>query len=258
MTLQEALESLTVAQLKQRLAQMPAAGGSSTRKDSLIATINGYLLSDALSALVGRLSELDTDAVAETVHNWHGQFDAVGFQAKYGRLPSHFTRDPYDFFGRRAAAPLPSLLQVLFYDKRIPDDLATHLARLLPAPPELRVPTLDDDQLPQSAGARMTARIRAQDTVARTGGDEFMLILPDLKAPEDAAKIAAKLVNGFSAGFELQGSLLTVTASVGVGLYPDDGVQDDALIEQADRAMYHAKRLGRSGYQLAGETLPVG
>jgi len=149
MTLQEALESLTVAQLKQRLAQMPAAGGSSTRKDSLIATISGYLLSDALSALVARLSDLETDAVAEAVHNWHGQFDAVGFQAKYGRLPSHFTRDPYDYFGRRPAAPLPSLLQVLFYNKRIPDDLASRLARLLPAPRELRVPTLDDDQLPQ-------------------------------------------------------------------------------------------------------------
>jgi hypothetical protein len=147
MTLQETLESFTVAELKQRRAQIPAAGGS-TRKDSLIATIRGYLFSDALVTVVARLSELESSAVAEAVHNWQGEFDGVAFKAKYGALPDHFTRDRYAWYSRAAAAP-PSALELLFYNGRIPDDLAARLAELLPKPPALQIATLDDEQLPE-------------------------------------------------------------------------------------------------------------
>jgi hypothetical protein len=147
MTLQQILESYTVAELKQRRARIPAAGGS-TRKDSLIAAIRDYLFSEALATLVARLSELESRAVAETVHNWQGQFDAVGFKAKYGALPEHFTRDPYAWYSR-AAAPQPSALELLFYNRQIPDDLAARLAELLPKPPPLRIATLDNEQLPE-------------------------------------------------------------------------------------------------------------
>jgi len=148
MTLQEILASLTVAELKQRRAQCPAAGGS-TRKDDLIAAVSGHLLSDALATVVARLSELESRAVAEAVHNWQGELNAVAFKAKYGALPGHFTRDPYAWYSRHGAAAPPSALELLFYSGRIPDDLAARLAGLLPQPPALRIATLDDEQLPE-------------------------------------------------------------------------------------------------------------
>jgi len=146
--LKEALESLTVAELKQRCAQLPDVR-CGTRKDSLIAAISGYLLSDALAAHVARLSELERSAVAEAVHKWGGHLDAVGFKAKYGSLPSFFTRDPYDWYSRRMESKQPSGLEVLFYSRAIPPDLAARLAPLVPEPAALQVATLDDEELPE-------------------------------------------------------------------------------------------------------------
>lgn len=107
------------------------------------------------------------------------------------------------------------------------------------------------DQLLRTASQRLRGQLRSEDTIARVGGDEFMLICPDLQAAEDAAKVAAKLVNALAAPFELDGHAASVSASIGIALFPDHGQQDKALIEQADRAMYRAKALGRSGYQFA-------
>jgi hypothetical protein len=149
MMLQEVLESLTVAELKKRLSQVPVAGRSS-RKDDLVAAIGGYLLSDALAGVVERLSEVERNAVAEAVHNWDGCYRAVGFEAKYGSQPRHFTRDPYDWYSRRSEPEPPSALELLFYSLRIPPDLAARLAPLVPKPPALRIATLDDEELPET------------------------------------------------------------------------------------------------------------
>ncbi len=148
MTLQETLESLTVAELKLRCAQIPDLR-CGTRKDSLVTAIKGYLLSDTLAAPVARLSELEHSAVAEAVHNWDGDFRAVGFEAKYGSLPSFFTRDPYDWYSRRAEPKQPSALELIFFNGLIPADLAARLAQLVPEPAALRIATLDDEQLPE-------------------------------------------------------------------------------------------------------------
>jgi diguanylate cyclase (GGDEF)-like protein len=107
------------------------------------------------------------------------------------------------------------------------------------------------DKLLQAASRRMLDLVRGHDTIARIGGDEFMIILPDLRVAEDAGRVAAKLVSGFTRPFEIEGASLSVTASVGIAVYPDHGTQDQVLIEQADRAMYQAKGLGRSSYELA-------
>jgi len=111
------------------------------------------------------------------------------------------------------------------------------------------------DQLLRSASQRMHRLLRSQDTVARVGGDEFILICPDLNSARDAASVAAKLVNALAEPFALDGNSVLISASIGIALFPDHGQQGKALIEQADRAMYRAKELGRSGYQLAGEPL---
>ncbi|NEV60417.1 diguanylate cyclase domain-containing protein [Thiorhodococcus minor] len=113
------------------------------------------------------------------------------------------------------------------------------------------------DQLLREASQRMRAQIRGQDILARTGGDEFMLILPDLHAEEGAIRVAAKLVDAFAAPFALSGTSAHVTASIGIALYPDQGLAGKVLIENADRAMYEAKHRGRSGYWFAHD-LPSG
>jgi len=148
MTLKEVLESLTIAELKPRRAQIPVTGPA-TRKADLVAAISGYLLSDTLTTPVAQLSELETSAIAEAVHNWDGYFDAVRFKAKYGALPSHFTRVRYDYFSSHKEPAQPSALALLFYGRLIPKDLAARLAQLVARPVELRIATLDDDQLPE-------------------------------------------------------------------------------------------------------------
>ena len=107
------------------------------------------MLSDALATPVAQLSELECSAVAVAVHNWDGYFDAVRFKAKYGALPSHFTRNRYDYFSRRKEPVQPSALELLFYGKLVPEDLAARLAQLVARPAALRIATLSDEQLPE-------------------------------------------------------------------------------------------------------------
>ena len=159
MTLKEALRSLTVIELKQRCGQIPGLRTGNI-KDSLVNGLAGYLLSDALATLVAGLTELERNAIAETVHNWDGRFSAVAFKAKYEALPSFFTYDPYDWLSRRGKDSQPSALKLLFYSNTIPTDLAARLAPLVPEPPPMRIATLDDEQLPETI------------TLTRFGGDE--------------------------------------------------------------------------------------
>ena len=97
---------------------------------------------------------------------------------------------------------------------------------------------------------RLSAELREGDTVARFGGDEFMLILPDLKVIEDAIQVAQKIVDSFCKPFLVDTHQLVVTTSIGIAVYPDDGTDDDILLRNADIAMYQAKQAGRARYQL--------
>ncbi len=106
------------------------------------------------------------------------------------------------------------------------------------------------DQLLQAVGERLTGLVRKNDTVARMGGDEFVLMLPEITKPEDVAMVAEKIVEGFRTLFVLDGHELLVTTSIGIALYPDDGEEGDALMKSADIAMYRAKQQGRNNYQI--------
>lgn len=97
---------------------------------------------------------------------------------------------------------------------------------------------------------RLSAELREGDTVARFGGDEFMLILPDLKATEDAIQVAQKIVDCFCKPFLVDAHQLVVTTSIGIAVYPQDGTDEGILLKNADIAMYQAKQAGRSRYQL--------
>ncbi|MFM2065923.1 MAG: hypothetical protein RLZZ584_832 [Pseudomonadota bacterium] len=102
------------------------------------------------------------------------------------------------------------------------------------------------DELLCAFARRALGRLRAQDTLARLGGDEFLLILEDVEAPQDAASVAQALLDTLRLPFTLSSGLeLFVSASMGIALYPRDGLDVDALIQHADSAMYQAKTQGR-------------
>jgi len=106
------------------------------------------------------------------------------------------------------------------------------------------------DELLQAVAARLRESVREGDTVARLGGDEFILLLSGVLRAVDVAKVAGKVLDALRRPFHLGDRELFVTASLGVSLYPEDGTDGEALIKNADTAMYRAKDEGRDGYQL--------
>jgi diguanylate cyclase len=104
------------------------------------------------------------------------------------------------------------------------------------------------DQLLQSAAKRLTGCIRHSDTVSRQGGDEFVVLLSEVEAAQDAAIAAEKLLKAMAEPHLIGGHRLDVTLSIGISIYPDDGEDAEAVLTNADTAMYHAKRGGRNNY----------
>jgi len=94
---------------------------------------------------------------------------------------------------------------------------------------------------------------KVSGNLARFGGDEFVILLTDIKDAQDAANVVQLLMYTLSDTFMLAGHEIVITASIGVSLYPDDGEDLDTLIAEADRAMYHAKKMGRNNYQFSGK-----
>jgi diguanylate cyclase (GGDEF)-like protein/PAS domain S-box-containing protein len=102
------------------------------------------------------------------------------------------------------------------------------------------------DELLVQAVKRSGTVLRETDTLSRHGGDEFVIVLPELDQPQDATLVARKLLQAFSQPYRLAGHELTVTASIGIALHPDDGVTASELLRNAETAMYHAKEEGRN------------
>jgi diguanylate cyclase (GGDEF)-like protein/PAS domain S-box-containing protein len=105
------------------------------------------------------------------------------------------------------------------------------------------------DILLKEAAQRLQSCVRASDTVARWGGDEFSLVLHDVKNIENVNVVAEKLIEHFSKPFNIVNKNLFVTASIGIILYPLDDSSVDSLLKNADAAMYYAKETGRNNYQ---------
>jgi diguanylate cyclase (GGDEF)-like protein/PAS domain S-box-containing protein len=123
------------------------------------------------------------------------------------------------------------------------------------------------DLLLRAVGERLLRIIRKSDilarniedisatNVARFGGDEFVLLLTNIQETQDAAKVARRILYILSDAFVLDPHEVFITTSIGISLYPSDGEDAEALIKNADKAMYHAKNLGRNNFQFYADCI---
>jgi diguanylate cyclase (GGDEF)-like protein len=107
------------------------------------------------------------------------------------------------------------------------------------------------DQLLKIVAERLVGAVREEDTVARIGGDEFMIALWEVADVSDAANVASKLVELIAEPYEIDGHTATVTTSAGASIYPTHGQDVDSLMKSADSALYEAKQAGKNQYRLA-------
>jgi diguanylate cyclase (GGDEF)-like protein/PAS domain S-box-containing protein len=101
------------------------------------------------------------------------------------------------------------------------------------------------DLLLRDVAQRIQNCLRETDTVARIGGDEFIVLLPRIEAEQDAFIVAEKIRYSLNQPFELAGRSLSISSSTGIAIYPEHGIEENQLIKNADTAMYHAKASGR-------------
>ena len=113
------------------------------------------------------------------------------------------------------------------------------------------------DHLLKEVASRLTYCVRKQDTVGRTGGDEFCVLLSEVSSPRDAGIVAQKILNHLREPIEISGQPLIVTTSIGITVVPTDGMDPNVLMRNADLAMYRAKERGRNNYQFYSEDMNV-
>ncbi len=137
-------------------------------------------------------------------------------------------------YARRTHRPLAVLFMDLDRFKAVNDTLGHSLG----------------DELLKVIAGRLSATIRAEDTVARLGGDEFTVLATNLWSADDASLVAQKVLETIGEPVTIDGHELFVTASIGIAIYPQDGENVEALLKNADVAMYRAKESGRNAYVL--------
>lgn len=111
------------------------------------------------------------------------------------------------------------------------------------------------DLLLKAVSERLKNIIREGDTVSRLGGDEFIMLFPDITSPGDISRIAKKILESLTNVFELNDTEVYVTASIGISIFPENGDNVEILVKNADAAMYYAKEQGRNNYQFYGSAI---
>jgi diguanylate cyclase (GGDEF)-like protein len=115
----------------------------------------------------------------------------------------------------------------------------------------------DGDVLLATVGQRLLSSVRESDTVARMGGDEFVIVIPEFRALEDVERCAQEIMRNASQPIEISGREIILTLSVGVSFFPGGGHTAEELLRNADTAMYSVKDTGRNGLCLFNEKVPA-
>ncbi|MBW3585373.1 MAG: EAL domain-containing protein [Cyanobacteria bacterium 0813] len=172
--------------------------------------------------------------------------EIIRYQAVYDQLtglPNRILFNERLLASLKKAKKTQKMLAVMFLDldrfKKINDTLG-HAA---------------GDRLLEGFAGRISDTLRSTDTVARWGGDEFTILLPDINCLEDAVKTAQRILNNLKPAFKLEEQALHISSSIGVSVYPDDGEDAETLVKNADAALYRAKEMGRNNYQLYTSTI---
>jgi diguanylate cyclase (GGDEF)-like protein len=116
----------------------------------------------------------------------------------------------------------------------------------------------DGDALLTAVGKRLLSCVRETDTIARMGGDEFVVVMPDFTSLEDVERCGRQIVNGAARPITIGDREINITVSVGLCIYPDCGLEADQLLKNADAAMYVVKDTGRNGLQIFTESMMTG
>jgi diguanylate cyclase (GGDEF)-like protein len=112
------------------------------------------------------------------------------------------------------------------------------------------------DRLLREVARRITGCLRASDTVGRFGGDEFVIVLDEVRGRDDAATAAAKIVAAVRPEIDIEAGRVTISVSIGIAIYPEHGREPDQVLAAADKALYEVKQAGRNGYRFSGD--PIG
>ena len=105
------------------------------------------------------------------------------------------------------------------------------------------------DELLKAVGQRLSSIMRKSDTISRIGGDEFVLVLPQISQIDDVTKFTQRILNAFEEPFVFGKHRIEITTSIGIAIYPDDGIDIDHLLKHSDSAMYSVKENGRGTYK---------
>ncbi|MCP3890717.1 MAG: EAL domain-containing protein [Desulfobulbaceae bacterium] len=154
---------------------------------------------------------------------------------------------------KRSGQKLALLYMDLDQFKRINDTLGHHHGDLLLK----KVSDVLQRTIRGTDTASILSRVQSASVVARLGGDEFTILLSELKEPEHAAVVARRILKEIAGPYMLEGYEVSVTTSIGISIYPGDGLDGTLLLKHADTAMYHAKNHGRNNYKFYTKALNV-
>jgi diguanylate cyclase (GGDEF)-like protein/PAS domain S-box-containing protein len=168
--------------------------------------------------------------------SWENRIYSLAYSDSLTGLPNRLLlRDRLEH-AIAAAQRNRTLVGVLFFDldhfKPINDSYGHHVG----------------DLLLREIAERARSCVREIDTVSRLGGDEFVVVLPELREALDAAAVAGKILSALGAAYRIDGHELSITQTLGISIYPQDGPDADTLLRNADSAMYHAKESGKNRF----------
>ncbi len=200
----------------------------------------GYIIRNASGQAVraiGTMMDITQRKQAEEIIRYQAVYDQLT------GLPNRILFNDRLLASLKQAKKNKKMLAVMFLDldrfKKINDTLG-HAA---------------GDRLLEGFAGRISDTLRSTDTVARWGGDEFTVLLPEINCLEDAVKTAQRILDNLKPAFKLEQQALHISTSIGIALYPNDGEDAETLVKNADAALYRAKERGRNNYQLYTATL---